>query len=150
MYERTPPDGSTATEPQAWPDDLERLEEAYLAVWVAVLATDGTERVIGMVGVTPAGAEIPTSVLRDRTDVVQLRRMRVVPECQRRGIGRQLTEAVIAWATAQGAPALILETTAQQRAARALYQRMGFREVARSMLGPYELVWFKLDFVDAR
>lgn len=70
--------------------------------------------------------------------------MRIVPEWQRRGIGSRLVETVLSWAGEQGRKGrthVMLETTAEQAAAIALYRRLGFAEVTRSTVGEWELVW---------
>lgn len=150
MYARTPPSGTISADRQPWPDDLERMDECYLAVWVATTLEEGREQIIGLVGAALPDPSLAGEVFRDRQGLVQLRRMRVAPEWQRRGVGRRLTQTVIDWATSFGAQALVLETTAQQQAALALYRRMGFQEVARSMHGHYELVWFELGLKGGR
>lgn len=145
LHDRTPPAGSGAADgPQPWPPDLDRIPESYLAFWVAVESDGEREKVVGMVGAAAPDPGLPAPVLRGRTNLVQLKRMRVAPQRQRRGSGARLTEAVVAWVRARGAEAVILETTARQAAAVALYRHMGFREVGRSISGVYELVWLEL------
>jgi ribosomal protein S18 acetylase RimI-like enzyme len=39
--------------------------------------------------------------------------------------------------------ALVLNTTSAQLPALAMYRRLGFTEVGRCFLGPYELVWMQ-------
>jgi GNAT superfamily N-acetyltransferase len=155
LHDWTPPAGQTSTAPQPWYPDLGRISEHYLAFWVAVATGDGAEQIVGMTGVERAGpgvpsaggVEVPTSILRGRSGLVRMMRMRVAPERQRQGIGRRLTEAAIAWARDNGSPSLILETTPQQVVAVELYRRMGFAEIGRSTVGRYELVWFELPLI---
>ena len=144
LHDRTPPAGNTTTTIQPWPSDLDHIEQTYLAFWVAIESADIGERVIGMTGVELAGADVPAAIVRGRSGIARLKRMRVAPERQRRGVGLQLTRAAIAWVRAHGFSALILETTPQQTAAIGLYQQVGFSEVGRSTIGAYELVWFEL------
>jgi GNAT superfamily N-acetyltransferase len=143
LHDRTPPAGSPATTPQPWPSDLDQIERAYLAFWVAIEHDGTASRVVGIAGVEPAGPDVPRAVLRGRSNVARLKRMRVAPERQRHGLGTQLTEAAIGWVREHGFATLLLETTAQQTAAIGLYQRMGFTEIGRSSIGPFELVWFE-------
>jgi len=97
-----------------------------------------------MAGVETAGPDVPPTVLRGRSRVARLKRMRVAPERQRQGIGIRLTEAAIAWSCERGFSVLLLETTPQQTAAISLYEHAGFREVGRAMVGSFELIWFEL------
>jgi hypothetical protein len=67
LHDRTPPEGSPpSTGTQAWFSDLDRIPETYLAFLVAVEEADEGERLIGMVGITAAGSDVPASVLQDR------------------------------------------------------------------------------------
>ena len=144
LHDRTPPAGRHQTTPQPWPSDLDHIQEAYLAFWVAIEPDDTGERVIGITGIAPAGPDVPEPVLRGRSGVARLKRMRVAPERQRQGIGAKMARAAIAWVREHGLSGLILETTPQQIAAIRLYQHMGFVEVGRSTVGEFELVWFEL------
>jgi len=111
---------------------------------VAIEHDDIGERVVGIAGIESAGPDVPATVLRGRSGIARLKRMRVAPELQRQGIGTKLTRIAIAWVREHGFTGLILETTPQQIAAICLYQSMGFAEVGRSRLGQFELVWFEL------
>ncbi len=55
----------------------------------------------------------------------------VAPEARRRGVGRALTEAMLADARARGLVTLTLEVRQSNAPARALYELCGFREVGR-------------------
>lgn len=144
LHDRTTPAGQTATTAHPSPPDLENIAATYQAFWVAVDTADPAEPVVGMVGVRPPGDEVPAAGLCGRQDIVQLKRMRVAPERQRRGIGRRLLATAVAWARNQGYHAIVLDTTVEQAAAVALYRSTGFRPVGRSTLGVYTLLWFEL------
>jgi ribosomal protein S18 acetylase RimI-like enzyme len=75
---------------------------------------------------------------------LRLQRLRVAPERQRQGIGARLTEAAITWSRDHGYDSLVVETTPQQTGAIGLYRHLGLGEAGRSMIGPFELVWFDL------
>jgi ribosomal protein S18 acetylase RimI-like enzyme len=62
-----------------------------------------------------------------------LQRVAVDPAWQGRGIGRSLIRAGAAWAQAQGAAALLLNTPDGNQAAAALYESEGFRTVTRDL-----------------
>jgi ribosomal protein S18 acetylase RimI-like enzyme len=155
LHDRTPPAGQVSVAPQQWPDELNRIEDCLLALWVAVehgsgspkAATDDAEAIVGMVGFERPGAGLsvpPPEFLTFDQRTLRLDLMRVAPERQRRGIGRMLTTTAIEWARANGYDRIALDTTPQQEAAVALYTGCGFVERGRSMIGRYELVWFEL------
>ena len=52
---------------------------------------------------------------------------------------------LISWSASSGLRTLVLNTTAAQLPALALYRGLGFREIGRSYLDLYELVWLCLD-----
>lgn len=143
LHDRTPAAGSAMSPtPQPWPSDLDDIPRHFLAFWVAEI--DG--KIVGMAGLVAAGDDVPAPVLSgiaSRENAIRLTRMRIAPEWQRRGIGSRLVEAVLAWAREQGRTHVVLETTAGQAAAIALYQHHGFAEVIRSTRGPWVLVWMR-------
>ena len=121
--------------------------------WVAVVPSGtGEERVVGTVQVVSSTAlsEMPTDhplsrELRLRDDVAELRLMRVAEDMWRQGIGTRLAEAAIDWCRHHEIRTLVLNTTTPQKPAIGLYHKLGFREVARTFLDRYELVWFRFD-----
>jgi GNAT superfamily N-acetyltransferase len=129
------------------PDSIDDVERWYAAFWVALVR----DRIAGMVGVrrsfTPQAP--PRDTWHQRTDVAELRRLRVAPEARRTGIGAALTRAVIDWSRAEGCSVLYLHTTSPQAPARALYERLGFRDVLHTLTGEYESVWYAMDLTSA-
>ena len=129
----------------------EAAVEPSSASWVAVVPSEtGTDRVVGIVDVAgiAAAPEMPpaTPLAQEwhrRRDVAQLTRLRVEPELWRRGVGTRLTQTVIEWSREHGFRTLVLNTTTPQKPALSLYRKLGFREVGRSFLGKYELVWLE-------
>jgi aspartate N-acetyltransferase len=101
-----------------------------------------------MVGVRrkfAAGVAPPRDTWHERTDVAELRRLRVAPEARRMGIGAALTSAVIDWCRDDGCRTLYLHTTSPQAPARALYERLGFRDVGHILTGEWEYVWYAME-----
>lgn len=153
LQKRTPAAGQVAWREATLPDDLRRIPESYAAFWVAVETLQdqrvGSEAIVGMAGMTRAGAVAVGPPVPDFLETpprtARLHRMRVAPERWRRGIGRELAQSALDWAREEKFESVILETTPQQEAAVSLYQSLGFVERGRSALGVYELVWFKLD-----
>lgn len=72
----------------------------------------------------PAGFAVVHSLFED----AELLEIVVARPCQRRGIGRQLLAAALAYARAAGATRLLLEVRASNDSARALYRIAGFHE----------------------
>lgn len=82
-------------------------------------------------------------IFRDSLDVVgvacfrclledaELFRIAVKPPRRNQGIGTDLIRAGVCWAVSQGARRLLLEVSEANRPARALYERLGFRQIAR-------------------
>jgi ribosomal protein S18 acetylase RimI-like enzyme len=126
--------------------------DTYPAFWVAEQVEAGTPpALVGTVGVRTccAGLEMPRNLKlaqdwQNRADVVELRRLRVASEVRRQGLGVRLCQTVIDWSRQQGYSTLVVNTTSPQVPALRLYKRIGFREVALSFIGKYELVWLEL------
>ena len=105
-------------------DLLEPADEKYLAapreaiieaggdIFFAV--DDGT--VIGTCAVLPSG---PTDV--------ELAKLAVAPEAQRRGIGRRLTQVAIDYARNAGAQKMVLVSNSKLVSAIRLYESLGFK-----------------------
>lgn len=137
--------------PQPNSADEATEDSGYLAFWVAVLAEDDPlERIVGMVGIGRLSFHILPKAgpfvgdLQGRNDDLELQHLRVDPDFHGRGVGRQLCQAVIDWARERRYGTLFVNTTTPQTPARGLYQKLGFREVAITYVGKYELVWMEL------
>lgn len=63
-------------------------------------------------------------------EVAEIESLAVAPATRRLGIGRKLCEALMASARAHGASGVSLEVRVSNDAARALYESLGFREIA--------------------
>ena len=136
-------------------EDMESddLPPSRLENWVAIVASGrGEDRVVGTVQVVSPTAlsEMPADhplirELRLRDVVAELRLMRVAEDVWRQGIGTRLAEVVIDWCRSHGVRTLVLNTTTPQKPAIGLYTRLGFREVGRTFLDRYELVWLGLE-----
>ena len=81
--------------------------------WVG-LDREGTVQGFAMAGQVAGTAELEAVV--------------TAPGFRRRGLGRELTNAVVAWSRAAGASRLVLEARSSNQAALGLYAQLGFTE----------------------
>jgi ribosomal protein S18 acetylase RimI-like enzyme len=144
LHDRVWPPWHRGPEPPGWFTDLERIDECYLAFWVAIEAREDSEVLVGIVGADLPGADVPPSLLDRRTHVAHLSRMRIAPECRRQGVGTRLCATLIDWAYDSKLEAVITNAPSNNPPALALYRRAGFTDVGRSIVGPAELTWFDL------
>jgi GNAT superfamily N-acetyltransferase len=119
-----------------WDEDLDDIEGVYLG--------SGGEFLVGILKgeVVAMGA-----IKRVSPDAAEVKRMRVRPGLQGRGYGQAMLDALHRRAADLGYTSLHLDTTVQQRAARSLYLKNGYREVGRGSLGPFECVFYERDAV---
>ena len=99
--------------------DLARIPANYLAdprthFWIA----EAGGYAAGMV-----------AVAQDHRDQAQVRRLRVDPRFRRRGIGRQLVGAAVAFCQDHGYLKVVLDTSYEQPAAIELFHDFGFQHV---------------------
>ena len=115
-----------------WDDDLDDIEGVYLE--------SGGEFLVGILEgeVVAMGA-----IKRISPDAAEVKRMRVKPGLQGRGYGQTLLDDLHDRATDLGYTTLHLDTTVQQRAARDLYLKNGYREVGRGSIGPFACVFYE-------
>ena len=153
--------GSSAWRPL--PDhDRVVADAAHEAFWVA-LAADSVEHAVGTLGLRRVGdaatAVVDTAESSGMPDVPrwvqsgsvgELRRMRVAPEWRRRGVASALLATALDYSASHGLEKLVLNTTAAQIPALALYQKHGFVQLTRTYLGVYELVWLSATYTRRR
>ncbi len=115
-----------------WDDDLRDIEGVYLEV--------GGEFLIGEIGgdVVAMGALKKTS-----SGAAEIKRMRVAPKFQRRGLGQRMLSLLEARAMALGYSSLRLDTTVGQIAAREMYAKNGYMEMNRGRIGHLECVFME-------
>jgi ribosomal protein S18 acetylase RimI-like enzyme len=138
-------------------EERSTAEASYLAFWVAVPTASPRAEIIGTVGLRRVGsAETAAADTVEHSglalvqlgappaEIGEIRRLRVAPEWRRQGVATALMREASRWSTSHGLRGLVLNTTAAQVPALALYRKLGFQEVGRSYLGTYELVWMRL------
>ncbi len=114
-----------------WDADLDNIEAVYLnAGEFLVGELDG--RVVAM------GALRRTSEER-----AEVKRMRVSPDCQGRGYGQAILSALEERGRELGYSCLHLDSAVRMAAARHLYEKNGYREVGRTVLGGIDAVLYE-------
>jgi GNAT superfamily N-acetyltransferase len=80
-------------------------------------------------------------VKRDEDGVAEIKRMYVVPEARRQGLGRQLLEALEDRARELGYARIRLDTGARQPHAQAMYERAGYHPIDNYNGNPQASFW---------
>lgn len=108
---------------QGFSDEIASLEKTYEAI--LVVRVDGD----------PAGC---VALRRIDDETCEMKRLYVRPQFRKRDIGRTLAERVIAEARARGYRRMRLDTLPTMTQAIALYQSLGFRDIAPYRFNPVE------------
>ncbi len=114
----------------SWPqrdgsDDLQGLMASPSAI---VLVAAGAESVVGFL----AGYSTPSSPTHHPVDFAVLRSMYVQPASRDHGIGTDLVEAFLHWASTQGCVEAHVDAYVANESAQRFYQRHGFRAMSVS------------------
>ncbi len=125
-------DAVAANFPGPWDADFDDIDGVYLQ--------SGGEFLVGELD----GDIVAMAALRriDSTKA-ELKRMRVLPEHQRRGFGQAMLDALERRARELGFVVLELDTTTQQLAARGLYERNGYEQIGTSQTAHGTLVLYR-------
>lgn len=115
-----------------WDDDVYNIEKAYLNNKGEFLIGEWDGAFVAM------GAFHHTSSER-----AEIKRMRVVPEYQGRGLGQIILSELEARAHAMGYTTLHLDTSVLQVAAQKLYEKNGYREVGRDNYGGLDVILYE-------
>ena len=114
-----------------WDDDVYEIEKVYLNNQGEFLIGewDGTFVAMG-------------ALRRTNSERAEIKRMRVHPNYQGRGIGQLILTELIARARALGYKTLHLDTSVLQVPAQKLYEKIGFHEVGRELLRNLEVILY--------
>lgn len=119
-----------------WEDDLRDIPATYIDPGGDFLVGLAGEELVGMGG-----------LLRRSAEEAEVKRMRVHPAFQRRGLGGLILEELEARARALDYRALLLDTTSKQIAAQRLYESAGYEETGQRQTGRFLFIDYvkKLD-----
>lgn len=110
--------GVGALYPGPWDDDFNRIAEVYF--------NPGGTYLVGELD----GSVVAMGALRWIDSVTaEIKRMRIRPNLQRHGFGSLILQALEQYASQRGLWNLELDTTTQQHAARAFYEKHGYHAV---------------------
>jgi ribosomal protein S18 acetylase RimI-like enzyme len=114
-----------------WDEDLHEIHNHYL--------NNGGEFLIGVFDnkIVCMGACRNKSIT-----LAEIKRMRVLPDYQRRGFGQTILTKLEEEASKMGNKELCLDTTTKQVGAQKLYKKNGYVEVRRGKLAEFELIFY--------
>jgi GNAT superfamily N-acetyltransferase len=110
---------------QGFRHELATLPGEYAAPRGSLLLARERRRWVGCVALRPLGPQL-----------CELKRLFVVPEARRRGVGRALACALIGCARQRGYKQMRLDTVDSMRAAERLYLSLGFRAIEPYCVNP--------------
>ena len=114
--------------------DLENIDDVYI--------NNGGEFFVALLGGNVVGMG---ALKKIDGKTAEIKRMRVNPRYQRRGIGSEILKKLIKRAKLSGYERLILDSSVKRKAAHNLYEKYGFAEYKRDQKGDYGTIFFKLD-----
>ena len=117
--------------PGKWNDDLDDIQNHYL--------NNGGEFLVG----TLDGKIVCMGAFRRKSDTLaEIKRMRVLPEYQRRGFGQIILNQLEEKASQLGYTELCLDTTTLQVTAQKMNQKNGFTVTGRGQMPPFEVIYY--------
>ncbi len=120
-------------EEEGWyEEDMDDIESFYLQTEGEFLVGTIEDEVVAM------GA-----LKRTEEGRAEIKRMRVAPDFQGRGFGKEMLAALEKRAAELGYATLHLDTAVQQKVARNLYAANGYREARRGMMGGFECIFYE-------
>jgi len=115
-----------------WDDDLHDIDTVY--------SHNGGEFLVG----TENDMVIAMGALKRSTDThAEIKRMRVHPDHQKKGLGQVILNALEDKAHKLGYLVLQLKTTTVQKAAQGLYEKHGYTETGKSKFDPFIVVSYQ-------
>lgn len=116
-----------------WDNDLENIEKIYVRPGGCFYVVEEDGVIIGM------GA-----LKRHANGEGEIKRMRIAPEKQRRGLGQMIFDALLKTAVKNDISRIFLDTTNRQIAAQKFYQKNGFKETHREELRSMTVIYYEM------
>jgi GNAT superfamily N-acetyltransferase len=113
-----------------WDDDLHHIEEVYI--------NSGGEFLVGVCD----GQIVAMGALVVNDHKAEVKRMRVHPDQQRRGFGKEILEQLEERARRLGYRSIQLDTTAQQLSAQHFYHKNGYTEIERTLWRQFTVIHY--------
>jgi ribosomal protein S18 acetylase RimI-like enzyme len=125
--------------PGKWNDDLSDIQNHYL--------NNGGEFLVGILD----GKIVCMGAFRRKSAALaEIKRMRVLPEYQRRGFGQIILNQLEAKAIQLGYTELCLDTTTLQIAAQQMYEKNGFTAAGRGKVPPFEVIYYHKSLISEK
>ena len=115
-----------------WDEDFKNIENIYLK--------NNGEFLVGILNnkLVAIGA-----LKKISKDIAEIKRMRVHPNFQRRGFGQLILDRLEEKARKLNYKILQLDTTIKQTAGQNFYQKNGYVEIKREILGGFETIYYQ-------
>jgi ribosomal protein S18 acetylase RimI-like enzyme len=116
----------------AWDNDLHEIPKYYI--------NDGG---LFLVGVLENRIVAMGALKRLDRSTGEIKRMRIAPDCQRRGYGSAMLATLEQQGRELGITRFVLDTTDIQVAARGLYEKHGYRETGTGKMGRFNVIYYE-------
>jgi len=122
-----------------WDDDLRSIKKGYLGDRGKFLIATIGGRLVGMGALRKKGEK-----------TAEIKRMRVRPGLQGKGIGTKLLERLEAKAKELGYSRIILDSTTKQAGALSFYRKHGYNAIERKRVGKFDVIIMEKKLGQAR
>ncbi len=132
LYSKALVESESASGNGEWDEDFKDIEATYIK--------SGGEFLVGII----SGRVVAAGALRKLDDnKAEIKRLRVDPEFQRRGFGQTILSSLESRAKELGFSSLQLDTSIVQEAASKLYEKNGYQEYDRRLIGGLGYIFYK-------
>lgn len=120
------------------PDAAEPIAEAYLREAVEFIVGELGGTLVATGALRPVEGIVAAYLDSFDAETIEIKRMHVHPDYQRRGYGQQILDELQRRARARGRRELVLSTSDLQTAACRFYESNGFEEVGRDSIEAFD------------